>query len=328
MPLEVIMPALGMTQDSGQIVSWRKSSGDRVEEGDVLFEVETDKATMEVEAQGSGYLSEVGAAAGEDIPVGQIIALITETPESPAGAANAHADTTGKSSGKETPVSAPPQPQASIQGNKPGAPNASANGRILASPKAKRLAHEHGLDLRQLSQAGLVQPFHAADVLEFLARMRGTTSNRSMEATVPGAEFEETTDRLSTACGRNAKGEFAAVLAAGAARAAGFGPDIVIGLERLDGASRIMVNPDFPGQPDEIPQTGVSPNLVLRDLTGTRLTSVHRDNPAVPTLTLATANGLAITRLDYEPSATGDSQALALLGEFAARLETPLRQLL
>ena len=63
MPLDVIMPALGMAQDTGRIVAWHKASGDAVAAGDVLFEVETDKATMEVEAQEPGYLTDVAAAA-------------------------------------------------------------------------------------------------------------------------------------------------------------------------------------------------------------------------------------------------------------------------
>ena len=63
-------PQLGMAQDSGRIVSWLKSPGDAVAKGDALFEVETDKATMEVEAQAAGYLTGVAAAEGDDVPVG------------------------------------------------------------------------------------------------------------------------------------------------------------------------------------------------------------------------------------------------------------------
>ena len=70
MPLDVIMPALGMAQETGLIVAWHKQSGDPVAKGDALFEVETDKATMEVEAQGDGYLTDVTASEGTDVPVG------------------------------------------------------------------------------------------------------------------------------------------------------------------------------------------------------------------------------------------------------------------
>ncbi len=93
MPLDVIMPALGMAQDTGVIVTWFKKPGDAVTEGEALFEVETDKATMEVEAQGAGYLTDVAAAAGAAVPVGDVIARISETPEGtgPAGYAPAGA---------------------------------------------------------------------------------------------------------------------------------------------------------------------------------------------------------------------------------------------
>ena len=80
-PHEVIMPALGMAQDTGQIVSWLKSPGDAVKAGDALFEVETDKATMEVEAPADGFLTDVQAEAGADVPVGDVIALISATAE-------------------------------------------------------------------------------------------------------------------------------------------------------------------------------------------------------------------------------------------------------
>ncbi len=65
MPLDVIMPALGMAQDTGLIVAWHKQPGDAVAKGDVLFEVETDKATMEVEAAADGFLTDVAAGEGD-----------------------------------------------------------------------------------------------------------------------------------------------------------------------------------------------------------------------------------------------------------------------
>ena len=78
MPHEVRMPQLGMVQDSGVIVAWLKRNGDPVRAGDPVFEVETDKATMEVEAAADGYLSGVTAAEGDDVPVGGLIAMIVE----------------------------------------------------------------------------------------------------------------------------------------------------------------------------------------------------------------------------------------------------------
>ena len=79
MSIEVKMPQLGMNQDSAKIVAWLKNIGDKVSEGEAIFEVETDKTTMEVEAQSEGYLSGIQVELGVDIPVGELIATIVET---------------------------------------------------------------------------------------------------------------------------------------------------------------------------------------------------------------------------------------------------------
>ena len=78
MPYEIKMPQLGMNQDSATIVTWLKNEGDGVNKGDPVFEVETDKATMEVEAQASGYLSAIQVELGVEVPVGNLIATIVE----------------------------------------------------------------------------------------------------------------------------------------------------------------------------------------------------------------------------------------------------------
>jgi pyruvate/2-oxoglutarate dehydrogenase complex dihydrolipoamide acyltransferase (E2) component len=86
MPHDVTMPQLGMAQDAGKIVSWLKSPGDAVAKGDALFEVETDKAVMEVESPGDGFLTGVTRGEGEDVPVGHVIARISDSAEARARA--------------------------------------------------------------------------------------------------------------------------------------------------------------------------------------------------------------------------------------------------
>src|SRR5690348_8612950 len=76
MATDVILPALGMAQDMGKIVQWLKAEGEQVVKGEPLLEIETDKATVEVEAPANGVLARITAAAGDDIPVGQVIAAI------------------------------------------------------------------------------------------------------------------------------------------------------------------------------------------------------------------------------------------------------------
>ena len=86
---DVIMPALGMAQDSGLLVSWFKQPGDAVAIGDALFEVETDKATMEVEAQHAGFLTQISAKSGDEVPVGQVIAVIAASQDAAVPIASA-----------------------------------------------------------------------------------------------------------------------------------------------------------------------------------------------------------------------------------------------
>src|SRR6266446_4016893 len=87
MPIEVTMPKLSDTMEEGKILRWLKQVGDQVSPGDLLAEVETDKADMEVEAVDSGVLSEIRAAEGDIIPVGGVMAVIAGQSEQPRGAA-------------------------------------------------------------------------------------------------------------------------------------------------------------------------------------------------------------------------------------------------
>src|ERR1700716_4731348 len=83
MPTDVIMPALGMAQETGTVVHWKKRAGDRVVKGEPLLEVETDKAVVEVESPASGTLASISAEAGAEVPIGTPIAVILGTGESP-----------------------------------------------------------------------------------------------------------------------------------------------------------------------------------------------------------------------------------------------------
>src|SRR5437868_2824442 len=84
MATDVILPALGMSQDAGKIVQWLKREGEQVVKGEPLLEVETDKASVEIEAPADGVLARVSAAAGDDVPVGRVIAAILAADEVPS----------------------------------------------------------------------------------------------------------------------------------------------------------------------------------------------------------------------------------------------------
>jgi pyruvate dehydrogenase E2 component (dihydrolipoamide acetyltransferase) len=165
------MPALGMSQDTGRLVAWRKKEGETVSKGDVLMEVETDKTTVEVEANASGTLVNVTAQAGADVPVGTVIAWIVGPGEkSPASVVDA-----------ATPVAMTPiarriaadlgvdVSRIPAQGKRITRADveAFANGQrhVLASPKARRLAAENGLDLVALAGSGPDGAVLAGDVL-------------------------------------------------------------------------------------------------------------------------------------------------------------------
>ena len=141
MAAEVIMPALGMAQETGKVVRWLKAEGDAVAKGEPLLEIETDKVTVELEAPADGTLAAVSAAAGDDVPVGQAIAYVLaagETaPEPSAAPPQASAPAPAAAAVAETGTR-------STVGGRPAR-------RPLASPKARRLAAERGVDLSSLS---------------------------------------------------------------------------------------------------------------------------------------------------------------------------------
>jgi pyruvate dehydrogenase E2 component (dihydrolipoyllysine-residue acetyltransferase) len=168
----VIMPALGVAQEKGTLLNWLKPEGQSVTKGEPLMEVETDKATVEIEAPASGILTNVTAFAGDEIPVGNKIAVILAPGEVATPAAlHQHPLPQGEGTGEGRPVISTPTPPA-----EPAASTTSDGGRLLASPAAKRIAREKGIDLASLKGSGPGGSVVAEDVL------RSTTS----QAAAPG----------------------------------------------------------------------------------------------------------------------------------------------
>src|SRR3989338_2348796 len=146
MPTDVIIPALGIAQEKGSLVSWLKKEGQSVTKGEPLMEVETDKATVEVEAPASGLLAHVTAAAGDEVPVGQRIAVILAPGESLPGES---AKAAPPSAARAAPTVSPPEPPSVSRVH-----TAPVQGRIAASPAARRIAKERGVDLASLKGSG------------------------------------------------------------------------------------------------------------------------------------------------------------------------------
>jgi len=149
---ELSMPALSSTMETGKIVTWLKNPGDRVEKGENILVVESDKADMDVESFHSGILASILVPAGESAPVGAPIALIAE---SEAEVAQAQEKAKALSAGA-APVAPPPAaPSASpAPAPTPAPQNGSGSQRIVASPRAKKLAESLGIDLRTVRGSG------------------------------------------------------------------------------------------------------------------------------------------------------------------------------
>ena len=176
------MPALSSTMTEGKIVEWLKQPGDRVERGESVLVVESDKADMDVEAFQEGFLAAVLMPAGGTAPVGETIGLIVETEaeiaeaaaKAPAAPAAAAAPAPAPASAAPAAAPAPAAPAAVPATTAPAAtplpapvaaPASTASGRVVASPRAKKLASQLGVDLGALRGSGPHGRIQAEDVL-------------------------------------------------------------------------------------------------------------------------------------------------------------------
>jgi pyruvate dehydrogenase E2 component (dihydrolipoamide acetyltransferase) len=177
---EIFMPALSSTMTEGKITSWVKSPGDKVEKGETVVIVESDKADMDVETFYEGYLGVILTPAGESAPVGSAIAYVAETKEEIAEAKKKAAKKSDEAAPKESEeplaklVSAPTTasvasiPDAVVSSPRKSAP-AAPSGRQIVSPRAKRIAKDNGIDLAKISGTGPNGRVTAADVEAFLS---------------------------------------------------------------------------------------------------------------------------------------------------------------
>src|SRR5215831_15746625 len=158
MATQVVMPKLSPTMEEGQVARWLKKEGDSVSMGEPLAEIDTDKATMEMQALSSGVLRKILIKEGESAPLGQMIAIIGAPDEdisamlSKGPAAKAPAPAAPAAKPEQPAVSEPP---VAARGNgKQGEVAAAPSGRLIVSPLAARMAAEAGIDLRSLSGSG------------------------------------------------------------------------------------------------------------------------------------------------------------------------------
>ena len=299
------------------------------------MEVETDKAVMEVEAQADGFLSDVSA--GENVPVGNIIAVITAEKQSES----AQAPTAAQSAvAVEPPAAAMAEPIAMVQPETAVGPVVDPTGRILASPKARRLAHEQGLDLAQLVQAGMPQPYHVADLEQFRhlpSGMTGSKSQMSAQATlihitarVQMFGATQFLQRMREEAGISIKPSTLWVRFAAAALRSVAPPSgaLVVELVTLGGDKSQLRDPDHTRlSVASADADGAPTSLILQDLTGSAITSMRLADQTLPTIGIGADGDCYFLTFDVPQLTLSDDAAIEFVTAFADRLENPLEYL-
>jgi pyruvate dehydrogenase E2 component (dihydrolipoamide acetyltransferase) len=207
MPINILMPALSPTMEKGNLAKWLKKEGDKVKSGDVIAEIETDKATMEVEAVDEGTIAKILVPEGtQDVAVNDVIAVLAGdgedvkaagagagksapkpalSAEAPSAAKPAAAPAVAAAAARETPAKAPAAAVAAPGPAKQAAPQSNGHARIFSSPLARRLAKEAGIELARIDGSGPHGRIIARDVEEAKSG-KGLKAPAQAPAAAPG----------------------------------------------------------------------------------------------------------------------------------------------
>jgi pyruvate dehydrogenase E2 component (dihydrolipoamide acetyltransferase) len=214
MATQVIMPKLSPTMEEGQLSRWLKKEGDKVSMGEPLAEIDTDKATMEMQALGSGVLRKILIQEGESAPLGQLIAIIGEPDEDISSLTSEAAAPPASKSSKPAeepkqpaPAEAQPAGEAAATAKAPDKSAAAGNGReeskpaqsgrLIVSPLAARMAAESGIDLRSMSGSGPGGRIIKRDVEEVISHGKAAAAPTGSQApqrhlrAVPGSPLQK-----------------------------------------------------------------------------------------------------------------------------------------
>jgi pyruvate dehydrogenase E2 component (dihydrolipoamide acetyltransferase) len=178
MPVEIVMPKLGLTMTEGLIVEWRKKEGDPVKKGDILFVLETEKVTYEVEAPEDGSLGKILVKEQETVPVGAIVAYVLKPGESAAAITATPAAAPKAEAASPAPAAAAPAAAPTLA--------APAGGRVKATPLARKVAREYGIDLAAVAGTGPGGRVLREDVEK--AKASGIQKPAAAAPTAPAAE--------------------------------------------------------------------------------------------------------------------------------------------
>jgi pyruvate dehydrogenase E2 component (dihydrolipoamide acetyltransferase) len=197
-PEVILMPRLSDTMTEGVIADWHKKVGDSVKKGDLLADVETDKATMELESYKEGKLLHIGAQKGEKVPVNALLAIIGEEGKVDVNKIVAAARSGGATQAKpaQSAAAQPPETQNPQPGTAAGATavaETSSNGRVKASPLAKKLASEKGIDISRVPGTGDGGRITKRDVDNYVPSAAQAAGKQAAAAAAPQGQvsFEE-----------------------------------------------------------------------------------------------------------------------------------------
>jgi len=183
MSVKILMPALSPTMEKGNLAKWLKKEGDKVKSGDIIAEIETDKATMEVEAVDEGILAKILVPAGsQDVAVNEVIALIADEGEDVANVAAGGASA-APAPKATAPAAATPTPTSPSAQQEPIAA-ASHGAKVFASPLAKRIAKEAGVDISRIVGSG---PHGRVIERDVKAALAGGTAPRAVSSSTAAA---------------------------------------------------------------------------------------------------------------------------------------------
>ncbi|MBE9168441.1 2-oxo acid dehydrogenase subunit E2 [Pleurocapsales cyanobacterium LEGE 06147] len=182
---DIFMPALSSTMTEGKIVEWVKSPGEKIEKGETVVIVESDKADMDVESFNEGFLAAILVEAGDTAPVGQAIALIAET-EAEIEEAKKQAASSPNGSTLTASVSSETEPQ-STSTQATTTTSSRSNGRIIASPRARKLAKELNVDLKTIQGSGPYGRIVALDIEKAAGKTTTTAKPTTLSPSVPQA---------------------------------------------------------------------------------------------------------------------------------------------
>lgn len=213
---DITMPRLSDTMQEGTIAKWLKQPGDQVKPGDVLAEIETDKATMDLECYDTGVLEQILVPAGETVPIGQPVAIVgtgqsvrqQAPPKSPTDVAPPSIDQTQEAPSGQAPVSSAQgtgteNVKTQSVGTEPAPAQPGGNGRgastVKASPLARRMAEEHNINLNEVQGTGPGGRIVRDDIQDYLEQRQqapAAVSTAPQPAVTPAAPSEQTPARL------------------------------------------------------------------------------------------------------------------------------------